>query len=369
MTAIGRNALRAAMSARRGFITAAGLATLMTGLEEVAGIQLPIVTQRCDEYNQLRAFASGAAAEPGEAIVAAAAEYRTTVDELAQRWREKTGPDWDIDAQSAESIRSGYLLTAYSVLGRHAYFCTDEMAAVVISAAESALQPDTSFTEHDLPSPHGIAYLSDPDDPLVLRWCTTGSGVTVNLATTDGLARLLEEGAKPERVEHHVPQPYEHLLLSQERSDESPTIEVRRLYLESYKAIRSENAAATLVAFSRLIQQERTSDVSHESVQSRAVDKRGRKRTHVDQITYVNIHRAARSESADEAPMARNYSHRWVVRGHWRRQWYPSQNRHIPIWITDHIAGPEDKPVLRRDKVTMVRSQPTTNRATPKAER
>lgn len=335
-------------------MTAAGLATLMTGLDEVASIQLPIAAKRNDEYKQIKAFASGDA-EPGDALVAAAAEYRTTVEEIAQRWRDKVGPGENIDAQSAEVIHSGYLLTAYSVRDRHAYFCTDEMAAVVHSAAESALQPNTSFTEYDLPSPHGIAYLSDPERPTLLRWCTTGQAVTVNLSTVDGLVRLLEEGVNP-RSEHHVPQPFEHILLSQHRSDESPTIEVRRVFLENYKDITSENAAATLVAFSRLIQQERTADVSHESVRSRAVDKRGRKRTHVDQITYVTIHRTPRSENTD-GEASRNYTHRWVVRGHWRRQWYPSQDRHIPIWITDHIAGPDDKPILRRDKITIVRQE------------
>lgn len=360
----GRNAARAAASAKRGYMTPAGLATLMTGLDEVASIQLPIATKRNDEYKQIKAFAAGDA-EPGEALVAAAAEYGTTVEEIAQRWRDKVGTEQNIDAQSAEAIHSGYLLTAYSVRGRHAYYCTDEMAAVVHSAAESALQPNTSFTQYDLPSPHGIAYLSDPERPTLLRWCTTGQAVTVNLSTVDGLVRLLEEGVNT-RTEHHVPQPFEHVLLSQERSDETPTIEVHRVFLENYKDITSENAAATLVAFSRLIQQERTADVSHESVRSRTVDKRGRKRTHVDQITYVTIHRTPRSETTD-GDSGRNYTHRWVVRGHWRRQWYPSQERHIPIWINDHIAGPDDKPVLRRDKITILRQSPGTAETLTKA--
>ncbi len=347
------------MSVRRGYLTASGLATLMTGLDEVAGIQMPHVSRMRDQYEQLRAFVSGETSEPGEAVVAAATEYHTTVEEMARRWRDKQG-GLEAELQSVAAIHGGYLLTRYSVLDRHAYFCADEMAAVVHSAAESALQPDTSFTEYDLPSPHGIAYLSDPDSPIVLRWCTIGHAVAVNLASPKGLVDLLEAGVKV--GEHHVPQPYEHIMLSQERTDRSPTIEVRRMRINYDTAISSENAAATLVAFSRLIQQERTAEITQESVRSRAVDKRGRKRTHVDQITYVDIHRTARSGNTD-SESSRNYSHRWVVRGHWRRQWYPSQERHIPIWITDHIAGPDDKPVLRRDKVTIVRSQPEAARS------
>ncbi|MBU0778247.1 hypothetical protein KKF82_08315 [Patescibacteria group bacterium] len=37
------------------------------------------------------------------------------------------------------------------------------------------------------------------------------------------------------------------------------------------------------------------------------------------------------------------WSCRWIVRGHWREQWYPSQQVHQPIWIFPYIKGPEDR--------------------------
>jgi hypothetical protein len=42
------------------------------------------------------------------------------------------------------------------------------------------------------------------------------------------------------------------------------------------------------------------------------------------------------------------------VRGHWRRQWYPSQSRHIPIWISETIAAPEDLPLKVKDKIRIL---------------
>lgn len=36
---------------------------------------------------------------------------------------------------------------------------------------------------------------------------------------------------------------------------------------------------------------------------------------------------------------------RWIVRGHWRDQWYPSLGKHQPIFIASYIKGPEDKPL------------------------
>lgn len=49
-----------------------------------------------------------------------------------------------------------------------------------------------------------------------------------------------------------------------------------------------------------------------------------------------------------------HYSHRFMVRGFWRNQWYPSQNRHKPRWIAPFIKGPDDKPLIIRDTVNFV---------------
>lgn len=47
----------------------------------------------------------------------------------------------------------------------------------------------------------------------------------------------------------------------------------------------------------------------------------------------------------------RRYSRRWAVRGHWRRQWYPSRNDHRPIWINPHIKGPDGAPLSHQQTV------------------
>lgn len=53
---------------------------------------------------------------------------------------------------------------------------------------------------------------------------------------------------------------------------------------------------------------------------------------------------------------SREYVHRWIVRGHWRRQWYPSIQSHRPIWITPYVKGPEDAPLLGGEKVYTARA-------------
>jgi hypothetical protein len=67
------------------------------------------------------------------------------------------------------------------------------------------------------------------------------------------------------------------------------------------------------------------------------------------EIRVISL-RAPRS-SQQEPAGTRNYQHRWVVRGFWRKQWYPSSGEHRPIWIDDYIKGPADRPFLINEKV------------------
>lgn len=48
------------------------------------------------------------------------------------------------------------------------------------------------------------------------------------------------------------------------------------------------------------------------------------------------------------------WSHRWVVDGHWRRQYYPSTNSHDWVYIDSYVKGPEEAPLMLKDKVFKV---------------
>lgn len=47
----------------------------------------------------------------------------------------------------------------------------------------------------------------------------------------------------------------------------------------------------------------------------------------------------------------REYVHQWMVRGHWRRHWYPSIKQHRPLFIAPYIKGPDGAPLLGGEKV------------------
>jgi hypothetical protein len=54
--------------------------------------------------------------------------------------------------------------------------------------------------------------------------------------------------------------------------------------------------------------------------------------------------RANPGEQTGEARSV-EWSHQWVVSGHWRQQFYPSTGEHRPIFVLPYVKGPEDKPL------------------------
>lgn len=64
-------------------------------------------------------------------------------------------------------------------------------------------------------------------------------------------------------------------------------------------------------------------------------------------VRHIDLRRA-RTEPSDRSDDdfgkgTREYRYRWIVRGRWRNQCYPSRNDHRPIWIDPHFAGPENR--------------------------
>lgn len=67
------------------------------------------------------------------------------------------------------------------------------------------------------------------------------------------------------------------------------------------------------------------------------------------EIVVVRLRREAgpRNEPTGEEA---NYSHRFIVSGHWRNQWYATEKLHRQIWIAPFVKGPEDKPLIVRPR-------------------
>ncbi len=61
---------------------------------------------------------------------------------------------------------------------------------------------------------------------------------------------------------------------------------------------------------------------------------------------HVVILRSARAKPGrdDGNREAPDWSCRWMVRGHYRNQWYEGERKHRLIWVAPYVKGPEDKP-------------------------
>lgn len=72
-----------------------------------------------------------------------------------------------------------------------------------------------------------------------------------------------------------------------------------------------------------------------------------------DEVKVVTLRRYKENDhpEADGEAGTVDWSHRWIVDGHWRNQFYPKAGVHRQIWINPFIKGPEELPILVKDKV------------------
>lgn len=66
---------------------------------------------------------------------------------------------------------------------------------------------------------------------------------------------------------------------------------------------------------------------------------------HVPQVNVIELRRPSNVPKKPTEAEQIDWQHRWFVSGHWRSQFYPSEGRNKPIWISTYVKGPEDKPL------------------------
>jgi hypothetical protein len=74
-------------------------------------------------------------------------------------------------------------------------------------------------------------------------------------------------------------------------------------------------------------------------------------------INVIALRRAkyAKGQSNGGLPegSSREWTSRWIVKGHWRNQYYPSKQKNSALWIMPYVKGPEDKPLKARNDVSL----------------
>ncbi|AVP41437.1 hypothetical protein SEA_YARA_103 [Streptomyces phage Yara] len=239
-------------------------------------------------------------------------------------------------------------------------YMTGDMTAKILEGAETL--PDFMPIASDAPFPSGIAYFEGLEKTpwgngkkrvsAAISWnVTEGHGTTrflighyVDLKSgeefpykasmRDGIRRM---GFAPPRLMIHS------LVPSQTRDDR------RGEFLEKFKNVE-DNTIAILKTAWIMMRQEEVSE-SSETEPSRNSSKRIRRQGgEPGKVRIVDI-RSHTGGSQGREQYAREYDHRWKVRGHWRNQWYPSRGVHRPKWIEEHVRGPEDMPLIEKPTV------------------
>lgn len=71
---------------------------------------------------------------------------------------------------------------------------------------------------------------------------------------------------------------------------------------------------------------------------------------HERDVVVVRLRRETNAPHDDHVPGEANYSHRFIVSGHWRNQWYAASGVHRQIFIAPFVKGDESLPLVIRDR-------------------
>ncbi len=113
-------------------------------------------------------------------------------------------------------------------------------------------------------------------------------------------------------------------------------------------SVRTDPALRWLLATWRLMQQSVTSVTEEHAPRNmrRALERKNQNA----KVTVISLrHRVSQGDGGNEV----EWSHRWLVKGHWRNQPCKEDGEWTTrlVWIHPYVKGPEDKPLLIREHV------------------
>ncbi|BDZ52338.1 hypothetical protein GCM10025867_51460 (plasmid) [Frondihabitans sucicola] len=209
-----------------------------------------------------------------------------------------------------------------------------------------AYDGQTAFVQLRLPARDGFVWLAGDTETgqssTLLGWTAARPGIdfTTTTITVDQTFDALMRGeATP--IEHIKTARFE-----EDATDWEP---------ESPEAAE---AFATLIAFADLMEARGLADPDAEPAddarrKTKAARKKAPAPTRPVNLVYRRTERPAPTTSGVQP---REWTHRWPVRGFYRRQWYPSLQEHRTIWVAAHVRGPADKPIVATPQVNVVGS-------------
>lgn len=353
--------------------------------------------QRMREAHQLLAARLGGQEAKAAALLFNGMGYPPT-------WSPTT---WLEAVETVLADEAGYLAEA------ELYILSPRMCDVVIAAAQTLTHDDLGLiTEDDPPSPCGLVvlphpllvkgFLGDLADDRAYLWRAPVSMAAPNPATPGGWDRapavrisgyhdthgpirpssFLDFAAQARAQGTPLPplllesvrcHRFDASVSEQQRRNHTDFVDLARQIRQQTRELWSELGideeqvigeytpgapiedpdgefvARFLYAFWRLCEQ-RIATVSAAEVRHAARVTAERAGVPAD-VRVVRLRAASRPAAPDGDDSASRWQHRWVVRMHKVRQWYPTEQRHKVIYRGPYIKGPDDKPLLDGETV------------------
>jgi len=252
-----------------------------------------------------------------------------------------------------------------TLAGARTYLISEDMATLAEHA--SATMPIQPIHESDLPTPSGIAFYERGVKAMDLR-----GGIMVISAFA--WRRVVENG-KHCVFWSYYSDPLDERLPAKDRSEylrvNAPLMftgeDLEVFGVEPLKpdAIAGWAPGATPEAAASTVRYMRTMPVALwsmmrdyaectttpiERAARRRLEKAQRPSSVRPEVIVVKLRRQ-RHETEHPQPGSVEWSRRWIVNGHWRRQWYATLGMHRAKWIAPFVKGPAGKPLVVSRKV------------------
>lgn len=231
-----------------------------------------------------------------------------------------------------------------------------------LADAAGATLPGFTLTGDDTPAPVGVCYFERPVH-------VTHDGMRTSLLTWQAVIHP-ETGHLGIYIEEYAEFPVRQLTWTPKPGAVLPPFilvfdttlwggDVDELHVEATKQEVQDmqkggningHVILTLIATWMLMKQE-VATVEHEPLSRHQKRQATHGNRSASAVRVITLRRTSHAAGGRDADSGRRHVHRWVVKGHWRNQWYPSQKRHVPIWITPYVKGPDDAPFLTGEKV------------------
>lgn len=271
-------------------------------------------------------------------------------------------PPGDIHASAQELAR----LEAERVRNGELFWVSSDMTALTVAASKT--MPSFTLAPADMPSPWGFMAFEKPihtiaspytgdDVPIVaVSWgpCPfadyENGGVWASwYSDTSHVVDGASNSGLPAEVKAMMKGSLSRFTYDHESVAPFSDTHLRKVTSTGEEAASGSGLGVDVLKTVWLLMAQPLAEVS-EVEPDRAVRRRMRRGSlEPKPVRVIELRRPQRSGEAGAG--TREYRHAWVVRGHWRQQWFPKRQVHRPVWIAPHVKGPEGAPLIGGEKV------------------